>query len=259
MKNEKRDRALREAFASLQPEKAVKPPTAEALTALREGTVSAEDAEDLLDRAVKDAAAARLMLDAKQFPDFEPTAEEQAAVEAFSAKDGWQSLRGQLQQDRLLATSAPKPDAPMATPEVRWRWFEIGAIAAALLVGLGLGLVWPRGASEPIVNPAVVELTAGVVRSSEARPLAVRSSPGGLELVIDVTEYAATDSPFEIQLVAEDSQEKPWIVFVAAAEERRYRGTIRAVWPEMPALGHYRVRIRQTGEIFDLARIRIID
>ncbi len=265
MKSEDPDRELRSAFAELVDESSVDPPTAKELTGLREGTSDDEEAQPLIDRAAQDATTARLLLDAKQFPDLEPTAEERAAIEAFPAADGWRSLRDQLRQDgglelaaREIRSSLEPAATAAAVPAIpkNRRPPEIWAIAASLLVGIGLGLVWPRRGPDPVINPTVIELAGGIERGGGGAPRLVRSILGGLEVVIDVADFAADDGPFELGLIPEDAPGEPRSF---PEKGRRYRDTVRVVWSEMPRPGVYRIELRRGGQVLDHYRIQITD
>lgn len=283
MKKDDLDRALRRAFVELPEESAGEPPTVDELQTLR--------------AAVVDEAAleSQLLLDAKHFPDLEPTAEEQRVLDTFSSGTGWQSLREQLVEEGtlepdvapaepltaapMLAEDRPARDRPAADQPVgevtvesfpdsglsTRRWPQWLALAAMLLIGFGLGLVVqhsgpetsenPRG-PETVKNPAVIQLMAGTHRASGSEPKQARSTSGGLLVEIDVADYPVSGDSFELRLIPKDASVKPESQQV---EDDRQDDILRVIWPEMPAPGLYRIELRRRGELLNSDSMRVTD
>ena len=208
-------------------------PSLDQLVDLRDGSLSSEDRERLLEQASVDPEVARELFDVLRFPEVAEASEGDREAEVVDNLDlgddldldddpdtvdqRWQSLRQRLHKETLLVETTALPSPPRA------RW---GSLAAAFVAGIAAALIfgalgfWPRPDPEPSppvetpgvamaesrVNLPLVELLPRKIDDSIPRgtPDAVVLGPeaDGLVLVLAIPD------------LVDDPEGHPWKLLV---------------------------------------------
>ncbi|MEO1369716.1 MAG: hypothetical protein AAFX50_21250, partial [Acidobacteriota bacterium] len=206
-------------------------PSTEMLAKWREGRLGDDERELLHERAAVDPAFAKELLDALDFPEI-PSEE---PWDDATRDRKWQQFSERLRAEETLSAEPPQLEQtsaplPFGRPErrlYRERWLPL---AAALILGLGLGLFIPRffstgpwgdppsvdgpGAEDPAAFAALGNVETFVVNlgggpdSGGVRggTLALGGTVGAVLLVMSATDLPASES-YACRLLDSDSVE----------------------------------------------------